>query len=523
MRNPSEVLLMGSTDGTPLYDHDGRFLPVAISPDGHIEVEIHGENLTGFGEINTAHNEPMFQHDWAYNYINPEVSTATTNGNGTVTATNQMLTVSTGANANSLAVWRPKRMLRYRPGQSSLIRFTLLLDSAATGNSQLAGFSSGESGLLVGSVETSRGVGRTYGGVREIQTATVTVKSSNVQNATVTLGGTAFTVPVTNGADTAATAAELAAFDYTTSYPGWTASQLGSTVRFVCLIAGDQSGVFSITFPTSGTASISETVAGVASSFDFTPQASFNVDPLDGTGPSRMTIDWTKLNVWQIQWTYLGAGPITFKLCNPNNEGEFFDVHRIIPANTATTPSLTQPGGFFSVSVRNTTCTTAKTAKMASCAGFIQGEVKHLGPRRAKSHTLNVGTSFTPIVSIKNTGVYRSRINMGEVTLLGMVISNNSSTRSVEVQLLEQAILNNTVAWASENVNNSIVDASTTATSYTNGTPEFACVVGPNGTHEFDFHPHYITLEPNNWVTVVAKALSGTADVSVALDWVEDH
>jgi len=112
---------------------------------------------------------------------------------------------------------------------------------------------------------------------------------------------------------------------------------------------------------------------------------------------------------------------------------------------------------------------------------------------------------------------------MGEITLFGITVSNNSSTRSVEYQILEQAVLNNTANWTNESATTSVAQTSTGATSYTNGTPLFGSVVGPNGTLALDLHPHYITVEPNNWITVVAKTLSGTADVSVALDWVEDH
>jgi hypothetical protein len=500
---------------------------INASQDGHLETEIHGP-LSAFGEMIVTNQTPVFQHDFAYNYINPELGIANSYGSASVTASNQMLNCTTGASASSLASWRPRRIMRYRPGQGALMRFTAIYDTATTGNTQLVGFSSGESGLFFGSVDTSRGVFRTYGGVREIQTLTIGTKSSNSQNATVTLGGVAYTVPVTNGANTAATAAEIAAFDYSGSAPGWTASQLGSTVRFVCLVAGNQTGTFSVSFPTSGAGSFVETVAGVASSFDAIPQASWNVDICDGRGgltnPSNINLDWTKGNVFYIRWQYLGFGVIEFGI-EEAATGELVPVHRIQYPNANTTVSLTQPGGFFTASCRNTTNNTALTVKVGSCAGFIEGIIKRLGVQRSKTTTLaSVGTSFTPILSLRGGHVYQNRINMGEVHILGISVSNNSTNRSVEYQILEQAVLNNSTNWASESVNTSIVDSDTGATSYTNGTPKFGGVVGPNGSiSEMFGDGHALTLEGNNWITIVAKALAGTADVSVGIHWVEDH
>src|SRR5574343_1126859 len=44
----------------------------------------------------------------------------------------------------------------------------------------------------------------------------------------------------------------------------------------------------------------------------FAAQADWNLDRLDGTGPSRATLDPTKLNIFGIRWAYLGIAPITF-------------------------------------------------------------------------------------------------------------------------------------------------------------------------------------------------------------------
>jgi len=504
--------------------NNGSSVPLQATADGALKANLAGSNLTGFGEIQVSDNTPLFQQDFTYNYINPETSLTVANGGATVTAADGMLTVTSGAQANSLGVWRPRRTHRYRPGQSSLERFTLLLGPATAGNSQLGGFSSGESGFLIGSIDTVRGCFRTHNGIREIQTATVTVASSDAQDATVTLGDAVFTVPVTNSASLTTTAAELAAFDYSGIYPGWSVSQMGATVRFVCNVAGNVTGTFSIAFPTSGTATIAETVAGVAATIESIPQASFNVDKLDGTGPSSMVIDWTKLNVFYLKWTYLGAGPIEFGVCNPLNDGEFIPFHRIVPANTTLVPSLSQAGGFFSLSNRNTTNETAVACKSASVAGFVQGPIRRLGVQRGTTATkTGVSTTFVPIVSLRSDHLFQNRISMAEIFLLAASVSNNSGNRSIEVVLVEDAVLT-APNWAAVAAS-SIANLDTAATAYTGGIIKRGFVVGPLGRTAEVTADALTTLGPNRTITIAARILSGagTADVSVGLTWAEDQ
>jgi hypothetical protein len=403
-----------------------------------------------------------------------------------------------------------------------------MFDTATTGNSQLIGFSSGESGLFFGSIDNVRGVHRTYGGKREIQTLTIAVGSSNAQTAVVTLGGVAFNVPITvTSGVTTDTAFEISKFDFSTSAPGWTCSAVGATVKFVCLVAGDQTGNFTISFPTSGSGSFAETVAGVANSIETIAQANWNVDICDGratdANPSNINLDWTKLNVFYIKWQYLGAGVIEFGL-EQAETGELVPVHRINYPNTSTTTSLTQPGGFFSISCRNTTNNTALTVKSASLAGFVEGHIRRLGVQRSTSTTkASVGTSFVPLISLRNGHVFQNRVSMGEFYILGMSVSNNSSTRSIEVRLNEQAVLGNTANYAALSSGISMAEIDTSATTYANGSEKFSIVVGPNGTAFIPLEDHILTLEGNNWLTCIGKTLSGTADISIGLHWVEDH
>lgn len=76
-----------------------------------------------------------------------------------------------------------------------------------------------------------------------------------------------------------------------------------------------------------------------------TAQASFSVDKLAGAAGSKFTrggvieaVDWTKLNVFRIRYSWFGAAPIQFEILSP--DGTWIVFHRIAESNTSVNPSI---------------------------------------------------------------------------------------------------------------------------------------------------------------------------------------
>ena len=61
------------------------------------------------------------------------------------------------------------------------------------------------------------------------------------------------------------------------------------------------------------------------------PQSDWNLDPLNGSGPSGYTIDVTKMQMIGMQWTWYGAGFIDFMLRGP--DGNYVFAHRFRNSN----------------------------------------------------------------------------------------------------------------------------------------------------------------------------------------------
>lgn len=114
-----------------------------------------------------------------------------------------------------------------------------------------------------------------------------------------------------------------------------------------------------------------------------TAQASFNTDKLDGLVGSKFTrigvleaIDWTKLNVFRIRWSWFGAAPIVLEVLSP--DGIWVIFHTIRQPNTSNLPSLTQSNLNMQVEVSKTSSDGTNLILRTACwaAGMTVPEIK---------------------------------------------------------------------------------------------------------------------------------------------------
>lgn len=106
--------------------------------------------------------------------------------------------------------------------------------------------------------------------------------------------------------------------------------------------------------------------------YNWIPQTSWSEDVMDGTGPSGMILDPTKLNVYQIQYQWPGAGQINFFI-EDDDTGDYICVHRIKYTNRNIVPSVTNPTLPLSLHSENSGNTTNLTIKSSSMAAFTEG------------------------------------------------------------------------------------------------------------------------------------------------------
>lgn len=481
------------------------------------------DQKTAFGELYVAEPTPVVQCQFPYN-INADIIESRENNLGTVTQATSMVVMQSGASANSAAHMLSKTPIRYNPGEGVDVRFTALFTTGAANSVQVAGIGEVGDGLFFGYNGTAFSIDRRESGVPEIQTVSITngATTGPTGNITINLDSVSKTVAVVNGDTAREVAVKIAAADFSDTGLGWSVSLNNATVIFKAWSDGNKAGTFSLV-DTDGTGvvgSFAETVAGVSTTNNWTAQASWNNDVMDGTGPSGVTLDPTKMNVYKIQFQYLGGGAVEF-LIEQSDTGKFVLVHRIKYANVNTVPSLINPTLPLHIMAKNTSNTTNLTVKSGSMAGFIQGKESDVGLIKGASNTkIGVGTSQTSILAIKNNVVYQGTLNRVKVRVDGINVASEG-TKLVTVKITKEGILDGTPAFADVDSNTSVIATDTAGTTFTGGTEILTVELGKTDSKEIPLKQFKIDLLPGEIIIISGAATSSTSDIGASIHWRE--
>ena len=507
-----EPRLTIQTDKTQLKDSSGTEIGTSTNP----LIVREGGSLTSFGEIQVAPLTPLIQLTFPYN-INPEIISDRSN-NGSLTIDSSRLKLSTGASANQSAEMQSIRPIRYVPGQGALIRFTRIYTTGTTNSTQLQGVGSSGDGLFFGYNGTSFGILRREKGVSEVRTLTITTGSSTAENITITLDGDAdSTVSVTNTGDTTLTANEIADHDFSGLGRGWSATAVGSTVIFESYDSSSRTGTYSLSGATTAVGTFAQTIAGVAQTDNWTAQSSWNVDVMDGTGDSGVTLDQTKGNVYQINYQWLGYGQITFGI-EDENTGNIIDVHKIKYANQNTDVLFQNPTLPLYASVENTSNTSDITGFTPSFAGFIEGSeglaYLHHGQSASAS---GVGTTETPILTIRNKLIYQNSINRNRIRI-AYIAASVDGTKPAIIRMVKNGVLTG-ASFSDVDTNATTVSFDTSSTAISNGIRQIDIGLAKTSGEVINMSQASFELAPNEWLTITAEASSGTTDVVASFNW----
>lgn len=94
-------------------------------------------------------------------------------------------------------------------------------------------------------------------------------------------------------------------------------------------------------------------------------QASWNIDAFDGTGPSGVTIDWTKTQILIIDFEWLGVGRVRMGFVV---DGIIYYAHEFLNANSKTAVYMSSPNHSMRYEIRSTGGTDSITQICSSVA-----------------------------------------------------------------------------------------------------------------------------------------------------------
>jgi hypothetical protein len=490
-----------------------------------LQVTPSAEGRTSFGEALVGSLTPVVGLKFPYN-LNAAIVTVQDNQSGSSSVVDSMAQLSTGAAANSSSTLFSNKAVTYEPGLGVRARFTAMFTTGVANSTQLIGIGDSGEGYFFGYNGTSFGIMRRYGGKPEIRTLTVTTGSSHAENITITLDGTAdATVAVTNTADVTLTANEIAAHDYSSVGRGWTARAVGDKVVFISWDSSSRTGTYSLSGATSAVGTFAQTLAGASPTDTWVAQTDpWNGDDIfDGNGITEVTLDPTKLNVFQIDFQYLGAGAIRFYIEDPG-DGELHLVHTIEYANANTRPSLDNPTLPFFMSAENTSNTSDLTLSCGSAGIFIDGEKVNEGPKRGTSASLALGATSaeTPIMSFRIKEVFQSQLNRSRLKLNFIAASVEHSKPCAIVFYANQTLTGASFSDVSSATSSVEIDTSATASS--GGTEFFALDLGKTGNQLIDLKDDLTAADfgPGTTITATLKPNSGnSAEGNVAFNFTE--
>jgi hypothetical protein len=228
-------------------------------------------------------------------------------------------------------------------------------------------------------------------------------------------------------------------------------------------------------------------------------------------------IDFTKGQVYEIDYQWLGFGRIEFKIENQET-GMFELLHVLKYPNTATVPSLENPTLHVRAEVENTTNDTDITLKTPSAMAFREGlyfpVVDPLTLTRSFEGIATISTEV-PILSIRTVTTYQGKD--AHLHIVPAVISLvTDGTKSVIFRLYRNVSLTG-ASFTPYDLDLSSIESDTSATAIS-GTPTFVFSYNLGRTASFkdDISSWDISLQPGEIFTITA-ASAQSSDVSVTL------
>lgn len=471
-----------------------------------------------FGEQITSHKTPVVQIANKYridpaNLNDIEIFEAT---GGSADNDVNMFRCQTGTSVGGYGVVRSKETLNYRAGQGVEAMLTASFTTGVALSLQFAGMFNLTETLAFGYDGADFSVIHEYNGIAEIQTIQVTATGAGF--CAVTLDSVVSgPIAVTNSnVQTNAEEITTALTADATLNGSWRFEQIDDKVFCIAKSVGDKTGTMSVSGGV--TATITEESAGQAKTENNTAQSNWNraTEPFDNFDP-------TKLNIYKIQFGYLGVANINFSIYNPNT-GKFVLVHAIEWANANTVPHLGKPNlkvGWTAASLGASG--TNLTVKGASGAIFLEGDEVIKNNTFADVETVgSVGGTLTNLITIKNRIIYGSKYNLGKVFPL-LISIDNEHNKGLIVEVFRDADVAGTTNFQYEDEFNSLIIADKSGTTVSGGTLIDAFVVAANSSEVVDLTQLKTEILPEERFTISAKTVTGTAtNTTVGITWKEE-
>lgn len=270
-------------------------------------------------------------------------------------------------------------------------------------------------------------------------------------------------------------------------------------------------------------------------------KAAWNLDRFDGTGPSRKTLDLSKIQIFFIDLEWLGAGRVR---CGFIMDGKMYPAHEFNAANLLTSVYMTTANLPLFYLIENTGTAGSGTTMKQICStvktegGTTNGDISgYPGTFGNNTTTRSADGTGIPVASIRPATTFNSitnRATIKHVTAECYAATNPALITFYYVQDSATALTGESFAAVDSNNSTMQGDVSATSIAAVSATvtkigslyvPSGGVSVGP-GAKAFDLESKYplainaaATLQPA--IVAFAQGIGGTASVGVNFSWKE--
>lgn len=269
---------------------------------------------------------------------------------------------------------------------------------------------------------------------------------------------------------------------------------------------------FAILRRSNATGSVVETVV---------TQANFNIDVMDGTG-SLPVINTARLNLFTIEYTYLGAGNITFSMAQPT-DGFFYKFHSISYPNQNIVPSIGNPILPICLECDNSGEANDVTIQSGSVAIFIGGENAQPGLiLNSFEHTQTGVTALANVLTVRNNATYQGKTNFNILYPSDMSFAVTGGNKNSVVSLILNPSVAGTPAFTAIDANTSIAYTDIAGTTVTNGRVIISFALGKEDSGVFSISNVGLFLVPGDTLCVAVSTTGTATECLASIAWGED-
>lgn len=246
-------------------------------------------------------------------------------------------------------------------------------------------------------------------------------------------------------------------------------------------------------------------------------------DPLDGTGPSGKTIDFTKFQVWKSNFLYLGGSSLSIWF---NIEGNFVLAHKYNHANEKDGTIFQSPNQPIRYEIRSTTgtgsfdqiCSTVASEGALTLVG--NPKTSHIGSDKIDANSVS-DTYLIKGIRLKSTNLH--------ATVMSIAYSILTGNDTAVLKIIRNPSIAGTPVWAAKT--NSFVDildaeaGNPTPSIVTGGEELFSQYVNKESDVSADIHAltrlGYFIDGTQDEIVLAVQPITSNLDIRGSLNWLE--